>query len=59
MILNYHHFNMFTKKDLDVIDFAIDKLSSKESKKLVKELTTLKNKVSKTIKVQEIKDTKW
>ncbi len=50
---------MFTKKDLDVIDFAIDKLGSKESKKLVKELETLKNKVSKTIKVEEIKETKW
>lgn len=50
---------MFTKKDLDVIDFAIDKLSSKESKKLVKELKALKNKVSKTIKVEEIKSEKW
>ena len=50
---------MFTKKDLDVIDFAIDKLSSKESKKLVKELEALKNKVSKTIKIEEIKETKW
>ena len=50
---------MFTKKDLDVIDFAIDKLSSKESKKLVKELETLKYKVSKTIKVEEIKSEKW
>ena len=48
-----------TKKDLDTIEFAIDKLNSKESKKLVKELETLKNKLSNIIELQKIKETSW
>ena len=48
-----------TKQDLNTIEFAIDKLNSKESKKLVKELEGLKEKLNNIIELQKIKETKW
>ena len=49
----------FTEKDLLIIEFAMDKLNSKNSQKLLKELATLKEKVNKVIKIEEIKSTQW
>ena len=48
-----------TQQDVLIIEFAVDKLDKKESQKLIKELATLKEKMSKIIKLQEIKSEKW
>jgi len=48
-----------TEKDVLTLDFAIDKLSNQDCQKLLKELATLKAKMNKIIKVQEIKSKQW
>ena len=48
-----------TKADVNTIDFAIDEIDSVNSKKLLKELATLKEKLSNIIELQKIKETSW
>lgn len=47
------------KEDVNTIDFAIDKIDSENSKKLLQELATLKEKLSNIIELQKIKSEKW
>jgi hypothetical protein len=49
----------FTKQDIQTIEFVEDKLKDKNCSKLLKSVATLKEKIDKVVKHEEIKDKKY
>ena len=49
----------YTKQDSQTLEFAIDKLKNSNCTKLLKSLATLKAKIDKDVKHQEVKDKKY